>query len=355
MGLTNQMQKPVVGIMGLGTYLPKTYMTAAEIALQTNIPEKVISEKFGVIQKPVPKNGETTSYMGIEASRKALKTAGISPEEIDVVIWNGAQHKDYPCWLASLKVAHELGAKKAWGFDMEAMCGSMMVGMETAKSFILQNEEIRTVLLVSGYRNVDLINLAEPSTAFMLDIGAGGAALVLRRGYNRNLILGSSFKGDGSFSEDCVVPYGGTKEWPPSEPLSQRMHFQVLAQSEDFKQRLSETTMPNFYSVIRESLRKSGYTQKDINYLAILHFKRSAHMAVLEELGLEEYQTTYLDEIGHIGQNDQVLSIELGLKEGKIQDGDIIVMVGAGLGFVWASSVVRWGPADPSQERRDQR
>jgi 3-oxoacyl-[acyl-carrier-protein] synthase-3 len=83
----------------------------------------------------------------------------------------------------------------------------------------------------------------------------------------------------------------------------------------------------NFYWVIRESLRKSGYSESDIDYLAILHFKRSAHFAVLEELGLKENQSTYLDYYGHLGQNDQILSIELGLREGKIKDGDVIVMV----------------------------
>ncbi|HNR80690.1 MAG TPA: 3-oxoacyl-[acyl-carrier-protein] synthase III C-terminal domain-containing protein, partial [Mesotoga infera] len=97
------------------------------------------------------------------------------------------------------------------------------------------------------------------------------------------------------------------------------------------------------YGVIRESLEKSGYSQRDIDYLAILHFKKSAHFGVLEELGLREDQSTYLDEYGHLGQNDQILSIKLGLKEGKIKDGDLIVMVGAGLGFVWAATTVKWG------------
>ena len=98
-----------------------------------------------------------------------------------------------------------------------------------------------------------------------------------------------------------------------------------------------------FRSVIREALAKSGLTQGDIGYLAILHFKKSAHFAVLQELGLSKSQSTYLDDYGHIGQNDQLLSITLGLEEGKIKDGTAIVLVGAGLGFVWASTVVRWG------------
>ncbi|MFA6508434.1 MAG: 3-oxoacyl-[acyl-carrier-protein] synthase III C-terminal domain-containing protein, partial [Treponemataceae bacterium] len=112
-----------------------------------------------------------------------------------------------------------------------------------------------------------------------------------------------------------------------------------------FKAKLGEKTMPNFYAVIDKALKLSGgLSRSEIGYLAILHFKKSAHDAVLAELGLDEGQTTYLDDYGHIGQNDQLLSITLGLKAGKIKDGANIVLVGAGLGFVWAASIVRWGP-----------
>ncbi|HPE68320.1 MAG TPA: 3-oxoacyl-ACP synthase [Thermotogota bacterium] len=349
------MAEKTVGIMGLGTYIPRSTLSAAQISRQNGIPEQVIVEKFGVSQKPVPGAGDTTSYMGLKAAQKALENAGVSPEELDLVIWNGAQHKDYPCWLASLKIAHELGATNAWGFDMEAMCGSMMVGMETAKSLMLGSDSVRTVLLVSGYRNLDLINLQDAGTSFMHDIGAGGAAMVLRKGYPFNEVLGSAFRGDGSFSEDCVVPVGGTCRWPMQPEDVSRMYFQVQGDAKSFKTRLGEKTMPTFFWVIRESLRRSGLSQENIDYLAILHFKKSAHMAVLEELKLSEEKTTYLQEYGHIGQNDQVLSLELGLEQGKIKDGDVIVMVGAGLGFVWASSVVRWGPVVQSPEKGDQR
>jgi len=331
-----------VGIMGLGVYTPDNYIYAEEIAKRTNIPQWVIEEKFGILKKPIPGPEDTTSYMGIQAAKEAIKDAGIDPKDIDLVIWNGGQHKDYPCWLASLKVAHEIGATRAWGFDMEAMCGSMMVGMETAKSLMMNNDNLNTVLLVSGYRNGDLINYEVPETSFMFDIGAGGAALILRKNLNKNLILESAFRGDGSFSEQCVIEVGGTKKWPMKPEDANKFYFTVR-ESEKFKANLSEKTMPNFYGVIRDSLKKSGYSEKDIGYLAILHFKRSAHKAVLEELGLKEEQTTYLENYGHLGQNDQVLSMKLALKEGKLNPGDVVVMVGAGIGFVWAATTVKWG------------
>jgi 3-oxoacyl-[acyl-carrier-protein] synthase-3 len=332
-----------VGIIGLATWLPERRMTAADLAAATGIPEEVIALKFGVKGKPVAGPGETTAFMGLAAARKALASAGVGAGEVDLVIWCGAQHKDYPCWLAGLYVADRLGAGRAWSFDMEAMCGSMMAALDVAKGLMLLHPELATVLLVSGYRNNDLIDLAVPETRFMLDIGSGGSALVLRRDAGRNEVLASAFRGDGSLSELCVVPALGARAWPPEPADLARAHF-VVPDEEAFKKKLGEVTMPNFYAVIHEAVRRSGLPADGIDYLAILHFKRSAHDAVLAELGLRQEQSTYLDEYGHLGQNDQVLSLELGLASGKVRDGSRIVFVGAGLGFVWAATVIRWGP-----------
>lgn len=331
-----------VGIMGFGTYTPETRLDAAAIAERSGIPEDVIREKFGVQSKPVPGPEDTTSAMAVAATKKAIEMAGIDPEEIDLVIYNGGQHKDYPNWLAGLKIAHEIGANRAWSFDMEAMCGSMIAGFEVARSLMEANEHYRTVVLASGYRNGDMIDYGVKETSFMFDLGAGGAAVVLRKDLGRNEILGTSFRGDGSFAEDCVVEVGGASKWPMSPEDSSRMHF-VVRDVESFKTKLGERTLPNFYHVIDEALTRSGLTRSDIDYLAILHFKRSTHQLVLEDLNLKEEQTTYLESYGHIGQNDQIISLEEGLKAGKISDGDNVVMVGAGLGFVWASAVIRWG------------
>ena len=198
-----------VGIIGIGTYIPRKRLTASDLAAASGLPEDVVASKFGVLGKPVAGPDEPTSELGYLAALEALRDADVEGGELDLVIWCGAQHKDYPCWLAGLSVAHRLGAERAWSFDMEAMCGSMMVALDVAKSLMLVREDVRTALLVSGYRNNDLIDPAEPSTRFMLDVGSGGAACVLRKNAGRNAILSSAFRGDGSFSEMCVVPGPG--------------------------------------------------------------------------------------------------------------------------------------------------
>jgi 3-oxoacyl-[acyl-carrier-protein] synthase-3 len=84
-------------------------------------------------------------------------------------------------------------------------------------------------------------------------------------------------------------------------------------------------------------------TREDIDYLDILHIKRSGHLGMLQDLGLTEDQTIYLENYGHIGQIDQILSLELALKEGKVKDGDVVCMIAAGIGYVWSANIIKWG------------
>ncbi|MBU1080951.1 MAG: 3-oxoacyl-ACP synthase [Spirochaetes bacterium] len=334
-----------VGIAGLGVYIPDTFMTASDLAVATGIPESIIASKYGVKRKPVAGPEDTTAVMGVKAAKAALSDAGIAGEDVDLVIWCGAQHKDHPSWLAGLFVADAIGARNAWSFDMDAQCGSMMAALDVAKGLMTSRQDLNRVLLVSGYREFDLVDLSEPTTKFLLDVSSGGAAIVLQRNASRNILLSSAFKGDGSMSLGCIVPVLGCISWPPKAEDIGRAHF-IVPDEPWFKSWLGEKTMPNFYHVIDRALELSGgMSRDDIDYLAAIHLKRSAHEAMLEELGLGDSRTTYLDEYGHIGQNDQLLSIKLGLEAGKIKDGDAVVLVGAGLGFVWAASVIRWGPA----------
>ena len=88
-----------VGIAGIGLYFPSTELSAAELAAETGVPEDVIALKFGIKRKPVAGPDDTTADMGYKAARKALEEAGVAAADVDLVIWCGAQHKDYPCWL----------------------------------------------------------------------------------------------------------------------------------------------------------------------------------------------------------------------------------------------------------------
>jgi 3-oxoacyl-[acyl-carrier-protein] synthase-3 len=102
--------------------------------------------------------------------------------------------------------------------------------------------------------------------------------------------------------------------------------------------------MDSFVKVINDALERSGYTQKDIDYLGLLHMKRSAYEYVAKAVGVDPYkQATYLEEIGHNGQNDGIISLDCGIKSGKIKNRDIVVLTAAGIGWAWNAGVIKWG------------
>jgi 3-oxoacyl-[acyl-carrier-protein] synthase-3 len=337
-------QREQIGIISTGVYIPEKYMTSKEIAEAAGLPLEVVEKKMGITRKPIPGEEDHTCEMGIRAARDAIRRAGIDPSEIDLVIYIGEEHKEYPLWTAAIKLQHEVGAVNAWAFDVALRCGTTIMALKVAKDMMVADESIRTVLLAGGYRNVDFIDYRNPRTRFMYNLAAGGGAILLQKGYQRNEVLASHLITDGSFSEDVVVPAGGTKQPLTPEAIEQRRNYLDVTDPEGMKQRLEEKSMENFLQVIHRSLEKSGYTQADLKYLGILHMKKSAHDYVLNQLGLSQDQSIYLHEYGHVGQMDQILSLELGIREGKIKDGDIVVLVSAGIGYAWGATTIRWGP-----------
>lgn len=332
-----------IGIVSTGLYIPDNFMTGEEIALKTGIPVDIVENKMGIKRKPLPGPYDHTCQMGIIAARRAIEKANIDPKTIDLVIYIGEEHKEYPLWTAAIKLQEEIGASHAWAFDVALRCGTTIMAIKVAKSLMLSDPSINTVLLAGGYRNVDFIDYTNPRTRFMNNLAAGGGAILLQKGYKKNIVLETSIMTDGSFSEDVVVTAGGTKQPITHEVLDQGLLRLDVLDPEGMKRRLEQKSMDNFLRVIRDALYKSGYNEQDINYVAMLHMKKSAHDYVLKQLSLTEEHSIYLENYGHIGQIDQILSLELAEREGKLKSGDIVVLVSAGIGYAWGATVVKWG------------
>lgn len=332
-----------VGIVSTGIYIPQTKMTSQEIAALSDIPEEIIRQKMGIYEKPIPGPEDHTVQMGIWAAQDALKKANIEPKLIDVVMYIGEEHKEYPLWTASIKMQEELGAVNAWAFDVQLRCGTTIMAMKLAKSLMESDESIKTVLLAGGYRNGDFIDYQNPRTRFMFNLAAGGGALILQKNYEKNHLLEAAIITDGSFSEDVLVPVGGTKKPLTPIDLENNLYKLDVIDPVGMKERLEQKSLSNFLKVIRSSLSKSGVREKELAYLAMLHMKKSAHDHVLSSLGLQEDQSIYLRNYGHMGQIDQILSLQIALEDGRIQDGDIVTLVGAGIGYVWGAITIRWG------------
>ena len=337
------MKEIPIGIEAIGTYIPKERHTAEYISSQSGTPVEVIKDKIGMISKSVPGPDDHTVAMGVKAAKIAIERAGIDPKEIDLVIWAGEVYAEHPMQTYAIKFQGEVGATNAWAFDVNQRCGTVVVAMILAKSLML-TQGYKRVLIGSGYRNSDLIDYSNIRTRFMHDLAASGVAMILRADYNQNVVLEGSVISDGQFSEDVYVPAGGTVMPISCEAIEKRLIYLDVTDPEGLKQRLDKLSMKNFVSVVDESLKKSGYNRKDIDYLGLIRMKRSAFEYVANELGVHPYeQSTYFTEWGHMGQNDAIISIEEGLKDGKIKEGDLVVLAAAGIGWSWNAMCINWG------------
>ncbi len=334
-----------VGVIGIGTYIPDTTMSASEISKATEgvWSESAVIEKLGIKQKPIPGENDGTQEMGVKAGLAAIKDAGIDPKEIDVILCMGEEWKEYPLTTSALYIQDKIGATNAWGIDVQNRCCTSVSAMKIAKSMIIGDESVNTVMIVGGYRNGDLIDFTNKDSSMFYNLGAGGGAIILRGGVDKNVLLGSHIMGDGSLSRDAYVEIGGINNKITNENLDEAYKSLKIVRPEEMKNKLNESSMDNWFKCIDTALAQSGLERKDVDYLGILHFKKSMHNVMLKELGLTEDQSIYLDDYGHIGQVDQILSLQLGLEQGKIKEGSNVLLVAAGIGYVWAANVIKWG------------
>lgn len=332
-----------VGLADFEIYLPEKFITASDLAEITGIPESVIRAKLGVNRKPVGGPDDHCVAMAIKAAKRLLARTGIKPEEIDLVIYPGEEYKEFICWTGSTKIQKELGAYKCWSFDLPYRCAATPLALKVAKDLMLTNEDLNTILIAGGNTNAYLVNYQDPNSTFMFDMAPSGHAAILKRGYDRNLILGSGIHTEPLFSDDVLPLLGGTRHPVTHEAVDREMWKLVVTDPERMKKDLAERSLPAFLRAVDIALDKSGITREDIDYLAVLHIKRSGHHAIVEGLGLRAEQSIYLEDYGHVGHTDQYLSLQLALERGKIKPGDHVVFLGAGTGYAFTSTVIRWG------------
>lgn len=321
-------------------------MTAMQISKATNgyWTEEAINNKLGINEKPIPDENDGTQEMGVKAGLNALERTGINPIDIDVVICIGEEWKEYPLTTSAIYIQEKIGAKNAWGVDLQQRCCTTVSAMKIAKDMMISDDDINIVMIVGGYRNGDFVDYTDKNMSMMYNLSAGGGAIILKKNYNENLLLGTHIMSDGTMAWDAGVEFGGICNPITKENVDKAYKSLKLMQPEHMKNRLNEVSMKNWIYCIDKALEKSEMERKDLGYLAILHFKYSMHLYMLQSLGLTEKQSIYLRNYGHMGQIDQILSLYLALEEGKVKDGTVVSMVAAGIGYAWAVNVIKWGP-----------
>src|SRR5690242_315921 len=328
-----------VSLAATAAYLPERWMTAAEVAERSGIPEPVIVDKFGLRGKHIAADDEHVSDLSVQAAEALLDESGFDPDDLDVVMYYGSMWKDYAVWQAAPWIAHRIGATKAYAVEYDNVSCGTPVALRVARDMLIAEDDLRTILVVAACRESYLLDYTNERSRFMFNFGDGAVAGLLVKDGGRNELLGCHGVTDGSLSLQVKLPSGG------SVSPNGGYRYLDVADPEAMKEVLDRVSLKNFVAAASGAVERSGATLADVGYLCGIHMKPSMHRALLVELGIESGRAAYLDDTGHMSGVDSLLALDRAARAGELRDGELVLLLAAGTGYTWAASVVRWGDA----------
>ena len=324
-----------VSLAATASYLPERWMTAAEVAERSGIPEHVIVEKFGLRGKHVAAADEHVSDLSVAAAQRLLDEHAVDPGEVDAVVYYGSTWKDYSVWQAAPWIAHRVGCRNAFALELDYVSCGTPVALRLARDMLLAEDELRTILLVAACRESYLLDYENERSRFMFNFGDGAVAGLLVKDGGRNELLGCHMITDGSYSLQVKVPSGG------SVSPNGGYRFLDVADPAAMKSGLDAVSLPNFVRAAEGAVERSGAVLADVDYLCGIHMKPSMHGALVDALGVRG--AAYLDDTGHMSGVDPLFALDRAARVGDVRDGDLVLLLAAGTGYTWAAAVVRWG------------
>lgn len=335
-----------VGIVSYGIYIPENVRSSRNVAEEFDLPLSVVETKQGLSEKHVSESEEMPSEMGIKAARIALEEAerkGVRLADIGALMYVGSQWKDYNIWLMSTYLQERLGLTGAFSFDMSSMCAGMVMGLYVAKSLLLTNKDLRSILLVGASKESYLVNPADPKSTWMDDFADAGVAAVVSRGWKENIVLDSDFMTDGSLSFGTLEITGGAKQGFYEQYCKRKkVYLESLLTKEELKAKLEAISLENFRKVIESSVSKSGLRKEDVRMVLSNHMKPSFQRMLLKSLEISEDRSFYLSDFGHSQSADQLIALDQVVRRDPGFKGNV-VLAAAGTGYVWGSTVISWG------------
>lgn len=326
-------------IIGTGSYVPEKVVTNADISKIVDTSDEWITSRTGIKERRIAAADEATSDMAAAAARRAIEAAGISADEIGLIVVATVTPDMFFPSTACI-VQKKIGAGNAVCFDINAACSGFLYALQVARHFI--NTGNRTTALVIGAEKLSsLINWQDRNTCVLFGDGAG--AVVIRRAEEGlpnvpGRVLSTVMGSDGNLADLLRVPGGGSACPITAENVISRPNTIHMEGRETFKHAVTRMLQAS-----EQALELAGLTAADVNMVIPHQANARIIVAIAERLGLPPEKTFMnLDKYGNTSAATIPVALDEAHRQGKIKRGDVLVLVAFGGGFTWASSVVRW-------------
>jgi 3-oxoacyl-[acyl-carrier-protein] synthase-3 len=321
-------------IAAVGSWLPKKVLTNADLEKMVDTTDEWITSRTGIKERRIAAKDEHTSDLAAKAALVAMERAQVKPEEIDMIIL-ATITPDMPFPSTACLVQRKIGATRAVAFDIMAACSGFIFALEIGQHFIMAHT-VETVLVIGAEKLSSIINWTDRNTCVLFGDGAGAAILRNRPGSHG--LLSTYMGSDGNKAELLCMPGGGSKCPPSADSLASGMHFLRMDGKETFKSAVNA-----MHTAANEALRRCDTHISQIKCVIPHQANRRIIDAVAERLGAAPGQVfTNLEKYGNTSAASVAIALDEAVQAGRINKGDLILLIAFGAGLTWAAAVIEW-------------
>ncbi len=324
-----------VCIAGTGSYVPERILTNAELSQLVDTSEEWILSRTGIRERRIAADDETTSQMATHAARQALDNAGMSAEELELIIV-ATITPDTPTPATACYIQQSLGASRAVAFDISAACSGFLYAMKIAKRLIASGA-FKNAIIIGAEKLSSVTNWDDRTTCVLFGDGAGAAVLRLAAP-EEGAILATEMGTDGNLTHLLRIPGGGTACPITAANVNDHLFTLTMLGKEVFKHAVNRMK-----EAAEKVIERAGLTADSIACVIPHQANLRIIDAIADRLAVpNERVFVNLDKYGNTSAAAIAIALDEANRSGAFKRGDNIVLVVFGAGLTWAAAAIRW-------------
>jgi 3-oxoacyl-[acyl-carrier-protein] synthase-3 len=321
-------------VTGVGSYVPSRVLSNADLEKMVETSDEWIVTRTGIRERRLAAEDEFTSDMAALAAHKAMQMAGVTAEQIDLIIV-ATITPDMPFPNTACLVQRKIGARRAAAFDVEAACSGFIYALEIGQQFIT-SRTYDTVLVIGAEKLSSIVDWTDRNTCVLFGDGAGAA--ILQNRPNSHGLLTAVMGADGNNADLLYMPGGGSRCPATQDSVAARQHYLRMTGKETFK-----NAVQAMYGAAKEAMKQCELDISRIKCIIPHQANRRIIDAVGDRLGAKPEQLfVNLDRYGNTSAASVAIALDEAVTSGRVVRGDLIMIVAFGAGLTWGAAIIEW-------------